>query len=74
MSRAKAPLRRIIERFTDEATAVECERLECGHVLLRKQDAFGHTTAERRRCHKCRRGLPPAADSGRVGGPGGGGL
>ncbi len=47
-----APLRRIIDEFVNEH-GVECERLECGHVVHRKQDIYGPTNAYRRRCRHC---------------------
>lgn len=50
---AVAPLRQIVETFNDPETGGQRERLECGHVIHRKQDAFGYTTATRRRCPKC---------------------
>jgi len=33
--------------------------LECGHIISMAQDIFGHCNRERRRCRKCRDGLPP---------------
>lgn len=49
-----APLRKVVRCFTTEA-GVERERLECGHVINRKQDIYGPTNAYRRRCRKCAR-------------------
>lgn len=46
------PLRKIVARFINEHGA-ECERLECGHVIHRKEDHYGPTNAARRRCQKC---------------------
>ena len=51
-----APLRRVVDTFNDE-NGVQVERLECGHVVHRRQDAYGHTNAARRRCRHCRRDL-----------------
>jgi len=47
------PLRRVVREWNNEH-GVQVETLECGHVIHRKQDAFGHTNARRRRCRHCR--------------------
>lgn len=47
------PLRKVVAEFHDE-NGVQRERLECGHVINRKQDAVGYTNATRRRCRYCR--------------------
>lgn len=46
------PLREIIGYYINKH-GVEVEVLECGHAQNRKQDAYGYTTAYRRRCRKC---------------------
>jgi hypothetical protein len=49
----KGPLRRVVsEGFNEHGSQIE--HLECGHVVHRRQDAFGHTNASRRRCRHCR--------------------
>jgi len=35
------------------------ETLECGHQQLARRDLMGETNAVRRRCPKCKKGLPP---------------
>lgn len=47
------PLRRVVETWVDSETGVEWERLECGHELRRRQDAYGPTRPDRRRCRFC---------------------
>lgn len=47
------PLRRVVAEGVNEH-GVQTETLDCGHVIHRKQDAFGHTNAYRRRCRHCR--------------------
>ncbi len=37
------------------------EVLECGHVQPPRSDLVGETSAARRRCFRCKRGLPPDA-------------
>ena len=54
------PLRRVVDEFNDD-NGVHRERLECGHVINRKQDIYGHTNAYRRRCRHCRDGREPHA-------------
>ena len=53
------PLRKVIGRETHkiEGTHAEAtyERLECGHLVLPKQDIYGETNAVRRRCRFCGR-------------------
>jgi hypothetical protein len=51
----KYPLRLIIDWFRDDTTGKMKERLECGHIINRKQDIDGDTIALRRRCFKCPR-------------------
>lgn len=46
-----SPLRKVIESFWSEGRMRE--RLECGHVIGRKEDRMGPTNAVRRRCFKC---------------------
>lgn len=48
-----APLRKVIESFNDKETGAMKERLECGHVQNVKQDIYGYTYANKRRCRKC---------------------
>lgn len=50
------PLRRVVSEGVNEH-GVQTETLECGHTIHRKQDAFGHTNAYRRRCRHCRAAL-----------------
>jgi hypothetical protein len=51
----KAPLRLVVDWFNDPETGAQKERLECGHVITRKQDIYGYTNAVRRRCRHCAR-------------------
>ena len=53
MSGDLGPLRRVVAEGVNEH-GVQTETLDCGHVIHRKQDAFGHTNAYRRRCRHCR--------------------
>lgn len=46
------PLRKVVEEF-QTPEGFERERLECGHVVNRKQDHYGPTNAYRRRCRFC---------------------
>lgn len=46
------PLRAVVSEGVNEH-GTQTETLECGHVVHRKQDAFGHTNAYRRRCRHC---------------------
>jgi len=48
----KRPLRLVVDAYQNEYGA-QVERLECGHVIARKQDIYGYTNAHRRRCRKC---------------------
>ncbi len=50
--RRTAPLRKVIGRGVDHL-GDQTEHLECGHTILRKQNSFGYTTTDKRRCHKC---------------------
>lgn len=56
-----APLRKVVDWFNDPETGAEKERLECGHVLNRKQDIYGPTNADRRRCRFCKATPPEEA-------------
>ena len=54
------PLRKVISRTTERyelpsgyVAYLECEVLECGHVIRIKQDIYGETNAYRRRCKQC---------------------
>jgi hypothetical protein len=47
------PLRKVVSYHQNEYGA-DREVLECGHEIGRKEDAYGYTTASRRRCWKCR--------------------
>jgi hypothetical protein len=49
------PLRRVTHAVIDERTGALKEKLECGHIIGRKQDIFGYTNAARRRCRYCAR-------------------
>lgn len=51
--RGATPLRRIVREFNDPRTGAQREELECGHVIGRKKDLYGHTNAFRRRCAQC---------------------
>lgn len=61
----KGPLRKVVSEaaVTYEIAGYEVTRLrevlECGHVNRIPTDRYGEYTAERRRCRKCRDGLPP---------------
>lgn len=54
---AIGPLRAVIAEGVNKY-GVQTETLECGHVVRRKSDIYGPTNAYRRRCWKCRKGLP----------------
>lgn len=56
------PLRKIVGYESHDVSLtpgqpmfLEHEKLECGHLVLPKQDIFGETNATRRRCRKCRK-------------------
>ena len=51
------PLRKIV-RWVDGHT-FKHQLLECGHTKREGRDIFGPTNADRRRCRKCKAGLPP---------------
>ena len=62
-ARTLGPLRAVIAEFTED-NGIQRERLECGHVINRKQDVFGHTNAYRRRCRYCRATTRPTPKDG----------
>lgn len=55
----KGPLRLIVRVFPHPKYGTPEELLECGHVQLLRSDFIGQTNAVRRRCRKCKQGLPP---------------
>jgi len=54
-----APLRKIVDWHLDDLGR-RIEVLECGHEQAQKQDIYGATNAERRRCRKCAKGAADA--------------
>lgn len=53
---ANGPLRKIVEYQEIQVGRIGTvihELLECGHLVLPKQDIFGPTNAVRRRCRHC---------------------
>jgi hypothetical protein len=50
------PLKKIVG--TCRVGYATLEALECGHLQMPKSDMMGHTNASRRRCKKCKRGVP----------------
>jgi hypothetical protein len=62
-NKAKHPLRKVIARIQHpEIPSSMVELYECGHYRFPKQDIYGETNANRRRCHKCSLGLPAEID------------
>ena len=61
---SRKPLRKVVG-FGINIFGNATEALECGHVLLRKSDGRGPTTAARRRCWKCEKGMPPTQEARR---------
>jgi hypothetical protein len=61
ISPLRAVVRHGLTRMPDDPVAIERDVLECGHVLPVAKDAFGPRYPARRRCWKCRRGLPAEA-------------
>jgi hypothetical protein len=56
-----APLRRVVGTYRHvfpEGGWVLREVLECGHEQSIREDAYGWTDAERRRCRHCRLAVP----------------
>lgn len=54
---AIGPLQRVLVEHWMASTS-KFERLACGHWIHAPQDIAGFTNAYRRRCYKCRKGLP----------------
>jgi hypothetical protein len=68
MKRRTGPLCRIVGYVRvpiaeGSQITVEHELLECGHDLTPRHDIAGETNAYRRRCWKCRDGVPVPARS-----------
>jgi len=61
------PLRKIVattvaRSFVDSSGILHefpRELLECGHLVLIREDTFGRTNANARRCRKCGKSKPP---------------
>lgn len=59
--KTRYPLRKVLETVEHSPygdAAVLMELLECGHVLMPKQDIYGALHPNRRRCYKCSKGHP----------------
>jgi hypothetical protein len=59
----RGPLRKVVGH-KPTAHGSMWEVLECGHWQPPRSDLVGETNAQRRRCGKCKRGLPPDAPVG----------
>ena len=55
MKRNTGPLRKIVGHVQIQFLGVMVwrEQLECGHLVVERQDIYGPTNASRRRCRKC---------------------
>ncbi len=60
MNKKLPPLRKIVRRVQVQIAEMYGkplmtmkEELECGHIVSEKQDIYGRTNAERRRCWRC---------------------
>jgi hypothetical protein len=59
---SRGPLRKILREERNEHGLL-VEILECGHQQFQREDFIGPTNAYRRRCRKCKKGLPPEVGS-----------
>lgn len=54
----KFPLRKIVGVKHHERLSISHEVLACGHLLTPRSDIYGQAFPEKRRCHKCAKGMP----------------